>query len=316
MNDGAPGGVVNVENGTLPLGQLTTDKLAAALRDPAVIAPLLAANRDDLAAAATAHARGELDTQAARRAAGLGAGRQLLEQRPQRDRLDLGQAALLLERGLGPARVAQRLREVTLRLQDLRDRLLGRRGPRVVRAEHLLVDRQRPRERGQRVVPDQVSAENTHHLTGLDAGIPQATRTRLLEPSVEAPVTIVVWYGFTNAPSQFIAVAERLRDAMHKGGMCVALDERGDAWSTRTFADKLGRWRQDGRDVAFVIGGADGLDPGFREAAAVRLLGLTDALGPARGAAGFWIAATASLTVASVMTTLYFLHIAKADVKS
>lgn len=36
--------------------------LAAALRDPAVIAPLLAANRDDLAAAATAHARGELDT--------------------------------------------------------------------------------------------------------------------------------------------------------------------------------------------------------------------------------------------------------------
>lgn len=45
------------------------------------------------------------------------------------------------------------------------------------------------------------------------------------------------------------------------------------------------------------------------------LLGLTDAFGPARGASGFWIAATASLAVASVMTTLYFLHIAKADVK-
>jgi len=43
------------------------------------------------------------------------------------------------------------------------------------------------------------------------------------------------------------------------------------------------------------------------------LLGLTDVIGPARGAAGFWIAATASLTVASVMTTLYFLHIAKAQ---
>lgn len=53
-------------------------------------------------------------------------------------------------------------------------------------------------------------------LTGLDAGIPQATRTRLLEPSVEAPVTIVVWHGFTNAPSQFIAVAERLRDAGYR----------------------------------------------------------------------------------------------------
>jgi MATE family multidrug resistance protein len=42
------------------------------------------------------------------------------------------------------------------------------------------------------------------------------------------------------------------------------------------------------------------------------LLGLTDVLGPARGAAGFWIAAAASLTVASGMTTAYFLHIAKA----
>jgi MATE family multidrug resistance protein len=45
------------------------------------------------------------------------------------------------------------------------------------------------------------------------------------------------------------------------------------------------------------------------------LLGLTDVLGPARGATGFWLAATASLTVASVMMTLYFLHIAKAGVK-
>lgn len=45
------------------------------------------------------------------------------------------------------------------------------------------------------------------------------------------------------------------------------------------------------------------------------LLGLTDVFGPARGAAGFWLAAIASLTVASVMMTLYFLHIAKAGVK-
>jgi len=44
------------------------------------------------------------------------------------------------------------------------------------------------------------------------------------------------------------------------------------------------------------------------------LLGLTDFFGAARGAAGFWLAATASLAVASVMTTLYFLRIAKAPV--
>lgn len=40
------------------------------------------------------------------------------------------------------------------------------------------------------------------------------------------------------------------------------------------------------------------------------LLGLTDLLGPPRGAAGFWLAAAASLVVASVLTTVYFLRLA------
>lgn len=53
-------------------------------------------------------------------------------------------------------------------------------------------------------------------LTGLDTGIPEATQTRLLEPSTEASVTIVIWHGFTNAPSQFLAVAEQLRDAGYR----------------------------------------------------------------------------------------------------
>ena len=67
------------------------------------------------------------------------------------------------------------------------------------------------------------------------------------------------------------AEAERLQKALPKGARCVALDERGEAWSTRAFADKLGRWLQEGRDLAFVVGGADGLDPTFRDAASVRL---------------------------------------------
>ena len=32
------------------------------------------------------------------------------------------------------------------------------------------------------------------------------------------------------------AEAERLNSALPKGGLCVALDERGEAWPTRTFA--------------------------------------------------------------------------------
>ncbi|MEL7254051.1 MAG: 23S rRNA (pseudouridine(1915)-N(3))-methyltransferase RlmH [Pseudomonadota bacterium] len=49
------------------------------------------------------------------------------------------------------------------------------------------------------------------------------------------------------------------------GALRVVLDERGKLLSSIEFSDILARWRDDGRgDVAFVIGGADGLDPGFR----------------------------------------------------
>jgi carboxylesterase len=53
-------------------------------------------------------------------------------------------------------------------------------------------------------------------LAALDAGIPEATRSLLLEPDVPAQATIVVWHGFTNAPSQFAAVGEELRRRGHR----------------------------------------------------------------------------------------------------
>ena len=48
-------------------------------------------------------------------------------------------------------------------------------------------------------------------LTALDVGIPEATRTRLYEPDEGADTTIIIWHGFTNAPSQFGEAAESLR---------------------------------------------------------------------------------------------------------
>ncbi|HEB52295.1 MAG TPA: 23S rRNA (pseudouridine(1915)-N(3))-methyltransferase RlmH [bacterium] len=65
--------------------------------------------------------------------------------------------------------------------------------------------------------------------------------------------------------------AERLRQVIPKGSLVVALDERGASWSTARFAQQFDRWRQSGRDLTFVIGGADGFDPGFRDAADARL---------------------------------------------
>ncbi len=47
-------------------------------------------------------------------------------------------------------------------------------------------------------------------LMSLDVAIPAATRTRFDEPEGPARATVVVWHGFTNAPSQFVPVAQAL----------------------------------------------------------------------------------------------------------
>ena len=54
--------------------------------------------------------------------------------------------------------------------------------------------------------------------------------------------------------------AEHIDAAVPQNALRVVLDERGRSFPTRTLADHLKRWRNDGRDIAFIIGGADGLD--------------------------------------------------------
>lgn len=59
--------------------------------------------------------------------------------------------------------------------------------------------------------------------------------------------------------------AELLSAAIPKGALLVALDERGDQPDSPAFAALLRQAADSGRrDLAFAIGGADGLDPGFR----------------------------------------------------
>ena len=57
----------------------------------------------------------------------------------------------------------------------------------------------------------------------------------------------------------------------------IALDERGEAPTTRQLAERLGKWMASGADVAFIIGGPDGLDPRVKETAheTLRLSSLT-----------------------------------------
>ena len=65
--------------------------------------------------------------------------------------------------------------------------------------------------------------------------------------------------------------AARLIDKLPAGNLLVALDEHGREVTTRELADLLARWMADGRDVALVIGGADGLAPALLDKAALKL---------------------------------------------
>ncbi len=69
----------------------------------------------------------------------------------------------------------------------------------------------------------------------------------------------------------------RIEAALPKGCRIVALDERGTSLTTVALAAKLQQWQLGSDDVALVIGGPDGLDPAFKEAAheRVRLSDLT-----------------------------------------
>ena len=67
------------------------------------------------------------------------------------------------------------------------------------------------------------------------------------------------------------AERERIEAAIPRGARVVALDERGTALTTAALAAKLKTWQLEATDLALVIGGPDGLDPGFRAAAHERI---------------------------------------------
>lgn len=68
------------------------------------------------------------------------------------------------------------------------------------------------------------------------------------------------------------AEAALLARACPAGAVRVMLDERGMLLPSPDFAQRLARWRDDGaQDVAFFIGGADGLAPALRAEADLTL---------------------------------------------
>ncbi|MEJ8837494.1 23S rRNA (pseudouridine(1915)-N(3))-methyltransferase RlmH [Ramlibacter sp. AN1133] len=72
-------------------------------------------------------------------------------------------------------------------------------------------------------------------------------------------------------PTLLAAERERIEAAIPKGARVVALDERGTPLTTMALAGKLKDWPLENDTVALVIGGPDGLEPAFRQAAHERI---------------------------------------------
>lgn len=59
----------------------------------------------------------------------------------------------------------------------------------------------------------------------------------------------------------------RLLGRVGRDDRVIALDERGAAWSSAALSERLATWRRDGRDIALLVGGADGLSDACRSRA-------------------------------------------------
>lgn len=83
--------------------------------------------------------------------------------------------------------------------------------------------------------------------------------------------------GSKTAAQLMAAEATRIEAALPKGVRRIVLDERGDRVTTVQLASRMEGWQRDGRDVALLIGGPDGLDPALKQTAdeTLRLSDLT-----------------------------------------
>ena len=84
--------------------------------------------------------------------------------------------------------------------------------------------------------------------------------------------------GSGKTAAQMMALeAQRIESSVPKGARRLVLDERGSALTTVQLSQRLRFWLGDGRDVALLIGGPDGLDAGLKASAdeTLRLSDLT-----------------------------------------
>ncbi|MDP2805181.1 MAG: 23S rRNA (pseudouridine(1915)-N(3))-methyltransferase RlmH [Gallionellaceae bacterium] len=101
----------------------------------------------------------------------------------------------------------------------------------------------------------------THGFNEYTKRMPREATISLIEIKPEPRTT-----GKT-VPQIMEAEALRIEAALPKEVTRVVLDERGATLNTKQLSQKIHDWLGGGRDVAFVIGGADGLHQSIRDTA-------------------------------------------------
>lgn len=71
--------------------------------------------------------------------------------------------------------------------------------------------------------------------------------------------------GGKTAAQMMQAEAKRIEAAIPPQALRIALDERGKDLTTVKLAQELERWRGEGRDIAILVGGPDGLDATLKQ---------------------------------------------------
>lgn len=123
-----------------------------------------------------------------------------------------------------------------------------------------------------------IAAVGTRMPVWVDAGYAEYAKRMPRESSLEL-VAVKAEPRNSGKPVQALmaAEAERLRAALPARCRQIVLDERGEEISTSALAARLDAWARQGDDVAFLIGGPDGLDAGLKARAheTLRLSSLT-----------------------------------------
>jgi 23S rRNA (pseudouridine1915-N3)-methyltransferase len=98
-----------------------------------------------------------------------------------------------------------------------------------------------------------------------------------LEMRLELKAVKAETRGSKTADQLMAAEAGRIEAALPRGVRRVVLDERGDRLTTMQLSARMKAWMHDGRDVALVVGGPDGLDATLKQSAdeTLRLSDLT-----------------------------------------